>query len=177
MSQPSQKRDHVFWIFMAVVWVVIGFIIWNSDGRSASPPAVPTTTPKSDRVFAPNPVYAPSTNAPRTTQAATSIAQAPRSTTDYGRLPLGNARLDRLDDPKPPLILNGGQSNYRTLPDSQIDRQSGYKPFIAENGTYYGQLNDNSIPKTVHVGGYLRRDGTYVRGHYRSPPGSNPRRR
>ena len=47
-------------------------------------------------------------------------------------------------------------------------------PFTAENGSYYGQLNQNGVPKTVRVRGYFRRDGTYVRGHYRSAPGTNP---
>lgn len=45
---------------------------------------------------------------------------------------------------------------------------------VAENGSYYGQPNVNVVPKTVAVGGYYRKDGTYVRGHYRSAPGSNP---
>jgi hypothetical protein len=47
---------------------------------------------------------------------------------------------------------------------------------VAENGTYYGELNANGVPKTVHVNGYYRKDGTYVRGHYRSAPGTNPPR-
>jgi hypothetical protein len=45
---------------------------------------------------------------------------------------------------------------------------------VAENGSYYGQPNVNGVPKTVAVSGYYRKDGTYVRGYYRSPPGSNP---
>jgi len=45
---------------------------------------------------------------------------------------------------------------------------------VAENGSYYGQPNVNGVPKTVAVDGYYRKDGTYVRGHYRSAPGSNP---
>lgn len=45
-----------------------------------------------------------------------------------------------------------------------------YKPHVAENGSYYGQPNDYGVPKTVHVSGYYRKDGTYVRGHYRSKP-------
>ena len=49
-------------------------------------------------------------------------------------------------------------------------------PGVAENGSYYGQPNANGIPKTVHVDGYYRKDGTYVRGRYRSPPGTNPPR-
>ncbi|HKU52541.1 MAG TPA: hypothetical protein VJQ25_08745, partial [Nitrospira sp.] len=38
------------------------------------------------------------------------------------------------------------------------------------NGSYYGQLNDRGIPKTVYVRGYLKKDGTYVSSYYRSPP-------
>ena len=45
---------------------------------------------------------------------------------------------------------------------------------VAENGSYYGEPNVNGVPKTVHVDGYYRQDGTHVRGHYRSPPNSNP---
>jgi hypothetical protein len=41
---------------------------------------------------------------------------------------------------------------------------------IAENGSYYGQPNQYGIPKTVRVSSYFRKDGTYVRGHYRSSP-------
>lgn len=44
----------------------------------------------------------------------------------------------------------------------------------AENGSCYGDPNANGVPKTVHVNGYYRKDGTYVRGHYRSAPGTNP---
>lgn len=45
----------------------------------------------------------------------------------------------------------------------------------AENGSYYGELNKNGVPKTVPVRGYYRKDGTYVRGYYRSAPGTNPK--
>jgi hypothetical protein len=39
----------------------------------------------------------------------------------------------------------------------------------SENGSCYGDIsNINGMPKTNHVNGYFRRDGTYVRGHYRS---------
>ena len=39
----------------------------------------------------------------------------------------------------------------------------------AENGSCYGDTSIiNGMPKTTHVNGYFRRDGTYVRGHYRS---------
>ncbi len=44
-------------------------------------------------------------------------------------------------------------------------------PHCAENGSCYGDISANTgRAKTVHVGGYYRRDGTYVRGHYRSRP-------
>lgn len=39
----------------------------------------------------------------------------------------------------------------------------------AENGSCYGDISPTTgAPKTVAVQGYYRRDGTYVRGHYRS---------
>lgn len=39
----------------------------------------------------------------------------------------------------------------------------------AENGSCYGDTSViNGLPKTTHVDGYFRKDGTYVRGHYRS---------
>jgi len=45
---------------------------------------------------------------------------------------------------------------------------------VAENGSYYGEPNKNGVPKTVLVNGYTRGNGTYVRGYYRSAPGTNP---
>jgi len=44
---------------------------------------------------------------------------------------------------------------------------------VAENGSYYGQPNQNGVPKTVLVQGYTRSNGTYVQGYYRSAPGTN----
>jgi hypothetical protein len=39
----------------------------------------------------------------------------------------------------------------------------------AENGSCYGDISSiNGMPKTTHVNGYFRSDGTYVQGHYRS---------
>ena len=37
-----------------------------------------------------------------------------------------------------------------------------------------GKPNANDAPKTVYVNGYLRKDGTYVPGYYRSAPNTNP---
>ena len=44
-------------------------------------------------------------------------------------------------------------------------------PSIAENGSYYGEISEETgRPKTVYVRGHYRDDGTYVRSHYRSRP-------
>ena len=43
------------------------------------------------------------------------------------------------------------------------------KPMVAENGSRYGEISPaTGKPKTTFVNGYTRKDGTYVRGHYRS---------
>ncbi len=60
-----------------------------------------------------------------------------------------------------------------TKPTAPVPTTSGTGA-CAENGSCYGDLNANGVPKTVHVNGYYRKDGTYVRGHYRSAPGTNP---
>ena len=61
-------------------------------------------------------------------------------------------------------------SNRPYIAQSNIDviqTSSG----CAENGSCYGHISTNTgRPKTIHVNGYYRRDGTYVRGHYRSSP-------
>jgi len=49
-------------------------------------------------------------------------------------------------------------------------------PAVAENGSYYGEPNNNGVPKTVLVNGYTKSNGTYVQGYYRSAPGTNPAR-
>lgn len=45
---------------------------------------------------------------------------------------------------------------------------------VAENGSYYGQPNQNGVPKIVLVQGYTKSNGTYVQGYYISAPGTNP---
>jgi hypothetical protein len=48
-------------------------------------------------------------------------------------------------------------------------------PPVAENGTCFGQVSrETGRPMTIHIRGYYRRNGTYVRGHYRSPPVRKP---
>lgn len=55
---------------------------------------------------------------------------------------------------------------YSTDPSPQ---PSFTAPHCAENGSCYGDISSiTGRPKTVAVRGYYRKDGTYVRGHYRS---------
>jgi len=76
-------------------------------------------------------------------------------------------------------VITYGRSHYRSLPGSSADIRGPPRspskfgaPFnVAENGSYYGETSKaTGRPKTVHVQGYYRKDGTYVRGHYRSKP-------
>jgi len=70
-------------------------------------------------------------------------------------------------------VRNCYQSSEIRAADSSTPswRFSSRRPHVAENGSYYGQVSTNTgRAKTVHVRGYYRKDGTYVRGHYRSPP-------
>lgn len=56
--------------------------------------------------------------------------------------------------------------NYLELPT-----YIGTDPYVAENASYYGEVSDyTGRPKTVYVRGYFRKDGTYIRSHYRSSP-------
>ena len=60
------------------------------------------------------------------------------------------------------------ESNAKTAPNRQVQSPS-YG--CAENGSCYGEMSGaTGRAKTVHVQGYYRKDGTYVRGHYRSKP-------
>jgi len=54
--------------------------------------------------------------------------------------------------------------------------QHGYSLRRCREWIILWRTQRNGVPKTVFVNGYQRRDGTYVRGHYRSAPGSNPPR-
>ena len=55
----------------------------------------------------------------------------------------------------------------------ELEKRQQDQPYsngtCAENGSCYGDISSiTGRPKTVRVKGYYRRDGTYVRGHYRS---------
>lgn len=61
-------------------------------------------------------------------------------------------------------ITNSGSGTYREtyFINGKLYKDSGNKPMT------YSSDNDNS--ETVHVNGYYRKDGTYVRSHTRSRP-------
>jgi len=74
-------------------------------------------------------------------------------------------QLEKLEDRKLSLKTTERLSGYT------VDYKGRIVPRVAENGSYYGEISTNTYrPKTVHVKGYYRKDGTYVRGHYRSRP-------
>lgn len=67
--------------------------------------------------------------------------------------------------------LPAPRQSYNAPPYLDPGTSAPNKPRVAENGSYYGELSERTgRPKTVHVQGYTRRDGTYVRGHFRSKP-------
>lgn len=56
-----------------------------------------------------------------------------------------------------------------TITPSITPAPSSSRGACAENGSCYGDLSAiTGRPKTIQVRGYYRKDGTYVRGHYRS---------
>lgn len=68
------------------------------------------------------------------------------------------------------------KDNKSSVTNSEISQKTTpvqtYTPSVtscAENGSCYGDISDvNGLPKTTSVKGYYRKDGTYVRGYYRS---------
>ncbi len=64
-------------------------------------------------------------------------------------------------------------SGASSLASTSYDRPAPARYGCAENGSCYGDISVATLrPKTVQVRGYYRKDGTYVRGHYRSRPRS-----
>ncbi len=68
----------------------------------------------------------------------------------------------------PVLTLDEIRTKYSDLLDGTVDSSPTYG--CAENGSCYGDINEFGVPKTIYVDGYYRKDGTYVRGHYRGAP-------
>lgn len=69
-----------------------------------------------------------------------------------------------------PPTLNSSTIN-NTVPKSNPSPAITGNPAVAENGDIQGADNDgDGRSEPVYVGGYYRKDGTYVRGHYRAKP-------
>lgn len=70
------------------------------------------------------------------------------------------------------IVLKANDSYCRAWGVKSSKVKFRYKgPLIAENDSYRGEISDaTGRPKDVYVHGYYRKDGTYVRGHYRSSP-------
>lgn len=69
------------------------------------------------------------------------------------------------------IFASSGSSESTKATSSSPSSASVVTPACAENGSCYGDISENTgRPKTIHVEGYYRKDGTYVRGHYRSKP-------
>ncbi|MDW2015719.1 hypothetical protein, partial [Vibrio sp. 704] len=66
-------------------------------------------------------------------------------------------------------LLTAAQVKAISASEKHTTQPSISNGACAENGSCYGDIsNYTGKPKTVHVNGYYRKDGTYVRGHYRS---------
>ena len=77
------------------------------------------------------------------------------------------------DSPVPFLLSSQPPEHHRAwTPMPGRNRFAGPgAPVCAENGSCFGDISElTGRPKTVYVRGYYRRDGTYVRSHFRSPP-------
>ena len=69
------------------------------------------------------------------------------------------------------IFASSSSSGSTKATSSSPSSSSVVTPACAENGSCYGDISENTgRPKTIHVEGYYRKDGTYVRGHYRSKP-------
>ena len=103
------------------------------------------------------------------------------STSPFVPTPKTTATTTAYTAPKSPerhkLCLDSGYVAHADYTACIEAEQSPSKPYYvdpgdpscAENGSCYGDISDlTGRPKTTHVDGYYRKDGTYVRGHYRS---------
>jgi hypothetical protein len=87
-------------------------------------------------------------------------------------VPLNSNKLTNTET----IELNSQGATFVSPASNNIKQGSGSNPLYvppsigcAENGSCFGDTSViNGLPKTTHVDGYFRKDGTYVRGHYRS---------
>lgn len=85
-------------------------------------------------------------------------------------LPFGDLRGSSVYEPAAiaPVKLRNEEVAVVTRPrEAPVPLYTG--PSCAENGSCYGDVSAATFKsKTVRVGGYVRSNGTYVRGYYRS---------
>jgi hypothetical protein len=83
-----------------------------------------------------------------------------------------HAQLARLgESPHPTTPDKQGALHSSRLPPSTAPAASANQgsPVCSESGSCYGDISERTgLPKTSYVHGYFRKDGTYVRGYYRS---------
>jgi hypothetical protein len=92
---------------------------------------------------------------------------APAEATVAGTIPRAPSSTAPRVEPSAPVTV------ARSVPKSPAvaEPKQSFYPRCAENGSCYGDISSyTGRPKTVHVRGYFRKDGTYVRSHYRSRP-------
>lgn len=105
------------------------------------------------------------------TTAVLALTRAKFSRWDF----VGEPTRDKLVPPGDPRADSSGFSispQLSTQPTPHIGHQgTAYPPAVAENGDIRGVDNDgDGRSEPVYVRGYIRKDGTYVRGHYRARP-------
>lgn len=98
----------------------------------------------------------------------------PYDFTSSGAICGGNSAYSRPGGNSPACYGTSATAHAVNRPSYQSPTLPTYNSafrLCAENGSCYGDTSAaTGRPKTVSVGGYFRKDGTYVRGHYRSAP-------
>jgi hypothetical protein len=153
---------------VALVLIIVGLFAWQYFGdsrRSAEDP--PRTTAAPTRRIPPSPpAAAPSATLP---PAASAAKPEPR------RIPKRHTKTPQNFTAKSEAPVEALRSRSvapgvspAVQPAIEGEQVHGW---CEENGTCYGDISERTgRPKTVDVSGYYRKDGTYVRGHFRSPP-------
>ncbi len=86
--------------------------------------------------------------------------------------PPPSERANRLRQPSTPPLLAPPRRVVSEVPTYQVPPSAVVPaPGCQENGSCYGDISPlTGMPRTVEVHGYTRKDGTYVRGHFRGAP-------
>lgn len=139
---------------------------FGSPAHPISPSAVPSETP---------PLYAANTYSNVPTRAPYSgVCDCPYDTRSDGSSCGASSAYSRPGGRSPACYSAEAASGAGYRPAYQPTYSPPYKPTYgscAENGSCYGDVSNlTGRPKTVAVRGYFRKNGTYVRGHYRSRP-------